>query len=187
MSDVALVVLISTPHHLISAGLAALLKGVGLQVVQANAKNDRLKPDVALVDLCGALPPYPEPSESVPALALVCQQDRDLSMILAKGYRGYLRSDDGADILLKALMAVSRGEIWAERKVLMALLERPKLAPPTPREYEVLQLLTGGYSNRLIAERLGISINTVKAHVTSLLKKYGAKSRLDLVTHYVES
>ncbi|UCH26875.1 MAG: response regulator transcription factor, partial [Trueperaceae bacterium] len=183
---ITLAAVIRTPHKLIYAGLAELLKGIGVQVVQDKGMHSQIKPNVVLVDLCGALPPYPKPSESVPALALVCQQERDLSMILAKGYRGYLRREDGTDILLKALVAVSRGEIWAERKVLMALLERPKLAPPTPREYEVLQLLTGGYSNRQIAERLGISINTVKAHVTALLKKYGAKSRLDLVTHYVE-
>ena len=47
----------------------------------------------------------------------------------------------------------------------------------SPRELDVLRLLAEGASNQLIAERLSISIWTVKSHVTSLLTKLGVASR----------
>lgn len=50
----------------------------------------------------------------------------------------------------------------------------------TERELDVLRELTGGYSNQEIAERLGISINTVRTHITSMVNKTGYESRFDL-------
>ena len=51
----------------------------------------------------------------------------------------------------------------------------------TPREIEVLELLTEGLSNKFIAERLGISDQTVKFHIASILGKLGAANRTDAV------
>jgi len=51
----------------------------------------------------------------------------------------------------------------------------------TPREREVLELVAEGLSNRAIAERLGNSEHTVKFHVSSLLGKFGAVTRAELV------
>jgi DNA-binding CsgD family transcriptional regulator len=53
----------------------------------------------------------------------------------------------------------------------------------TVRELEVLALLAEGASNKLIARRLGISTNTAKYHVASLLEKLDAVSRTDAVAH----
>jgi DNA-binding CsgD family transcriptional regulator len=53
----------------------------------------------------------------------------------------------------------------------------------TARELEVLALLAEGASNKLIARRLGISTNTAKYHVASLLEKLDAVSRTDAVAH----
>jgi LuxR family transcriptional regulator, maltose regulon positive regulatory protein len=53
----------------------------------------------------------------------------------------------------------------------------------TPREIEVLRLITDGASNRAIAERLIISERTVKAHITNILGKLGASSRTEAVAH----
>jgi DNA-binding CsgD family transcriptional regulator len=51
----------------------------------------------------------------------------------------------------------------------------------TPREREVLALLAEGLPNKLIAPRLGISENTVKAHVASIYDKVGASNRAEAV------
>jgi DNA-binding NarL/FixJ family response regulator len=51
----------------------------------------------------------------------------------------------------------------------------------TPRELDVLELLTEGLSNKFIAERLGISDQTVKFHIASILGKLGAANRTDAV------
>ena len=50
----------------------------------------------------------------------------------------------------------------------------------TERELDVLRELTGGYTNEGIAERLGISINTVRTHLQNILNKTGFDNRLDL-------
>ena len=53
----------------------------------------------------------------------------------------------------------------------------------TPREREVLALLAEGVSNKLIAQRLGISVHTAKFHVRSVLDKLDAVGRTDAVAH----
>jgi two-component system, NarL family, response regulator YdfI len=53
--------------------------------------------------------------------------------------------------------------------------------PLTPREMEILHLLAGGDSNKTIATRLGISVHTVKFHVSSILAKLGVSSRTEAV------
>ena len=51
----------------------------------------------------------------------------------------------------------------------------------TPRELDVLELLTEGFPNKFIAERLGISDQTVKFHIAQILGKLGAANRTDAV------
>jgi DNA-binding CsgD family transcriptional regulator len=53
----------------------------------------------------------------------------------------------------------------------------------TPREREVLELLTEGASNKIIARRLGISIHTAKFHVGRVIDKLDATGRTDAVAH----
>ena len=55
--------------------------------------------------------------------------------------------------------------------------------PLTARELEVLTLLAEGASNKMIAQRLGISVHTAKFHVGSLLDKFDAIGRTDAVAH----
>jgi DNA-binding CsgD family transcriptional regulator len=55
----------------------------------------------------------------------------------------------------------------------------------TPREIEVLALLAEGASNKLIANRLGISVHTAKFHVGSLLDKLDAIGRTDAIAHAI--
>ena len=59
-------------------------------------------------------------------------------------------------------------------------LEGP-VEPLTPREVEVLQLLSQGLSNKLIGARLGISEHTAKFHVNAISGKLGAQGRTDAV------
>ena len=51
----------------------------------------------------------------------------------------------------------------------------------TPREHEVMDLVVGGYHNREIAERLGISVRTVEVHKAHVMSKFGVHSVADLV------
>jgi LuxR family transcriptional regulator, maltose regulon positive regulatory protein len=60
-------------------------------------------------------------------------------------------------------------------------LRRQGVEPLTPREFEVLRLLTGGASNQRIAEALTVSEGTVKAHISHILGKLGAHNRTEAV------
>ena len=53
----------------------------------------------------------------------------------------------------------------------------------TERDLEVLRELTLGYTNEVIAERLNISVNTVRAHIQNMLNKTGFKNRLALAVN----
>ena len=50
----------------------------------------------------------------------------------------------------------------------------------TPKELEVLREMVGGSTNQEIAEKLGISVQTVKTHITNMLQKTGFRNRLEL-------
>jgi DNA-binding NarL/FixJ family response regulator len=102
--------------------------------------------------------------------------------VVTSGYRGYLTQDSDPALLPKALRAIAQGELWIERKVMSELFDYQRGPRLTQRELEVQSLLEQGLSNQKIAQQLNISVSTVKAHITSLLGKLNAKSRLELVT-----
>lgn len=137
--------------------------------------------EVALAYLTRTTPPYPAPPP-VPTLALFSGGEDEVIRLLQRGYRGYLGPDDPLGRLKLALEALRRGEIWASRELLTRTLGTLAAPQLTEREQEVLQLLAGGLSNRAIAERLGISERTVKAHVSNLFDKHGVRNRTELVS-----
>jgi DNA-binding NarL/FixJ family response regulator len=63
--------------------------------------------------------------------------------------------------------------------------DEPAVEALTPREMEVLELLSDGLPNKAIAERLHISDQTVKFHVASIIGKLGAANRTDVVRRAV--
>lgn len=137
------------------------------------------RPHVVVIDLRDGLRDY-DLVDEIPVLALL-SAEIDPVVVLSLGYRGYLRPDDDPGLLPRALRALLEGDVWAERSVLRELSLTPRPGGPTLRERQVLSLVAQGYSNRRISEELGITVSTVKAHVTSLLEKYGVQSRLELV------
>jgi len=87
-------------------------------------------------------------------------------------------ADTGADAIDAIILApdTPRNTATAEREYTEAL---------TPREIQVLELLAEGLPNKAIAERLGISDQTVKFHVSSISGKLGASNRTDAVRRAV--
>jgi DNA-binding NarL/FixJ family response regulator len=109
---------------------------------------------------------------------------------LAGGAKGVLRRNCDEQQLAAAVRAACAGLTVLEADTLEALLRPPlesiELEPGeealTPRETEVLRLMTEGLSNREIASVLGISEHTVKFHITSIFGKLGSASRTEAVT-----
>ena len=161
---------------LIQEALSLLVEAHGYV---AEARRTK-KTDIALWDLSGHTLPYPAPSD-LPTLALLKANDADIASLLHLRYRGVLKPTDSGESLKRALDAVRRGEIWADRRHLTMAFDH--LAKPvlTNRERQTLQLLAKGLSNRAIAESLEIAEGTVKMHVSRLFDKHGVRSRAALL------
>ena len=110
---------------------------------------------------------------------------------LKAGAAGFCPRDTPTDLLRRSVQLVEAGEIWVGRRVMVRLIDELALrtaATPaitggeqlTRRERELVDLVAGGASNKDIARRLAISVKTVKTHLTSIFRKLGLSTRLEL-------
>jgi DNA-binding NarL/FixJ family response regulator len=199
------VLLIAASPYL-RAGLEDLLKGRRVETAGSATSLDEAEglveegqADVVLLDSSGegVKRTLAELEESnwawqVP-LVLVGGELRpgDVEAALRAGARSVLPGNVPPEQLLAALEAAAAGlvVIYPE-DVHRALGERESsgtplsdlIEPLTAREREVLQMVAGGYGNKEIAAKLGISEHTVKFHVASILGKLGAGSRTEAVS-----
>ena len=104
-------------------------------------------------------------------------RDEEIQAALKAGALGYLQKSASRDALLAAIRSVARGERSLPPEIAQRLKDR--LAEPeiTPREREILTLVTRGNANKEIAATLGISEDTVKQHVSRILVKLKANDR----------
>lgn len=120
------------------------------------------------------------------------EDDYLLSRTLAARLNGFALKNIAPDELARAVRVVAGGSAYLSPEITRRLLDNFTIrlpAPPvacdssatglTPRELEVLHLLTEGHSNREIALRMFVSEATVKSHVSRLLAKIGARTRLE--------
>jgi DNA-binding CsgD family transcriptional regulator len=153
--------------------------------------------DPALAARLAALPgvaPVEDAAEAEAILADAADEEAEAPLLLfaeggaalaglRAGARAILSPDAEAHEIAAALAAVRAGLAVLPAALLDAL--RPEApaegAALSPRESEVLALLTDGASNKVIARRLGLSFHTAKAHVAAVLAKLGAASRAEAV------
>jgi len=163
---------------------------------------EKLKPDILILD--PAMPEmngvkefslFMEKSPWTKVLVFTSHVDEEIIFhTIQAGVVGCLPKTAATSVLVKAVRAVSAGEIWAGRKLLSKLLraslnvrlekealEEAPFQNLTKREVEVIGLIAEGCSNKDIANRLSISEQTVKAHLNSIFKKLKLKSRFQLV------
>jgi len=124
-------------------------------------------------------------------LLLTGLSDPDLHrQALRLGARGILDLDHPADTLFRAIERVHDGDVWMERKLVAELVTsvaggagagRARIDSLTPREREVVRLVSEGLKNKQIAERLTIADVTVRHHLTSIFAKLEVADRLSLV------
>jgi len=180
-------------HAVVRAGLRLLLEASGHRVVAeyGSAAEAETLPaglaEVVILDL--ALPDRPGLT-LIPALAerakvLVLSLHADpvhVREALRLGARGYLSKEAADTALLDALAALARNQRYVEPRLAGALAEaEPGPGRLSPREREVVRLLSQGYSLRAIAERLGISEKTASTYKTRALDKLGLESLPELV------
>lgn len=109
---------------------------------------------------------------------------------IARGIRGLFSEKHSLDELVKGIKSIAIGELWYTRKSMSRFLEKSMNKSQhagniydrlTHRETEILTLIAGGYSNFEIADKLHLSIHTVKTHVYNLYKKIKVPNRLQAV------
>lgn len=113
---------------------------------------------------------------------------------LSKGAAGYIPKSLARNSLVAAMQLLVSGMTFSPRPVIQktsSALSGPhaqalqktgqKSASLSAREEEVLSLIVQGLSNKAIADRLGVKEVTVKEHVGAILKKRGAKNRLEII------
>ncbi len=106
----------------------------------------------------------------------------DLAVHLARaGAMGCIAENASATVMKKAIAAVSRGEMWFERRVLTSVIQQFRSAAQSPsltkRESDILQLIARGYTNRAIASELSVSPATIRWHLRRLHTKLGVRDR----------
>ena len=163
---------------------------------QAVEMIPRIKPDVVLLDMrmpvmsgLETLQHLSEHGLLPPTIILTTFDDDQIVLAgLKAGARGYLLKDVSLEQLVDAIHAVAAGGSLVQPAVTQRLLsglehmqneftslDRPD--PLTERETEILRLMAGGYSNKEIANSLGVAEGTVKNHVSNILSKLGVRDR----------
>lgn len=125
---------------------------------------------------------------SIRVLVLATRKGPNLvEKFLSMGCMGYLPDDVPSSTLRRAVRAVASGQVWAERSTVTQVMKRMilkrLLQELTLRERDILQLIVGGLSNRVIADRLCITHETVRWHIRSLYSKLGVQDRLSAMVY----
>jgi two-component system, NarL family, nitrate/nitrite response regulator NarL len=201
-------VLIADDHPVVRVGLRNMLQADNRIKVVAEAKDGMealhmvraLRPDILLLDL--AMPRMPgmdalreltSDGTSTRTILLTGSIDkRQILEALQLGARGVVLKDAVSDHLSACIHAVMQGQYWLEGRPVHNLVQvlhdlaaqtalpQRKTFGLTPRELEVVGLITEGSTNKYIAQTFGISEETVKRHLTNIFNKLGVGNRLEL-------
>jgi len=197
-------VLLVDDQNLVRQGVRALLSlADGIEVIgeasdgrQALEVIPQLNPDVVLMDMrmpvmsgLEALQALARTQSLPPTIILTTFDDDQLVLAGIKaGAKGYLLKDVSLEVLVGAIQTVAKGGSLVQPAVTQRLLsglehmrnnfvslDRPD--PLTERETEILRLMAGGFSNKEIANSLGVAEGTIKNHVSNILSKLGVRDR----------
>ncbi|MFC3566821.1 response regulator [Xanthomonas dyei] len=191
---------------LVRQGIRSLLAlDNGIEVVaeasdgkQAVEQIPQIQPDVVLMDMrmpvmsgLEALQMLSRNGTLPPTIILTTFDDDQLVLVLAglkAGAKGYLLKDVSLEQLVGAIRTVADGGSLVQPAVTQRLLsglehmrnefvslDRPD--PLTDRETEILRLMASGFSNKEIANSLGVAEGTIKNHVSNILSKLGVRDR----------
>jgi DNA-binding NarL/FixJ family response regulator len=184
MRSAPVTVAVASPFPAVTLGFAGMLAGrEPVQVVDVRAAR---APDVVLYDVHGLLGDGGADLDRLVATTtstvLAVRNDLRPALVaqaLARGAHGSVDVASDAEVLLQAVLAAAGAAGSAPVAVLSPRLGES--AGLTPREVDVLTLITQGLSNQEIAEQSYLSINSVKTYIRSAYRRIGATSRSQAV------
>ena len=185
-------------HPMLREGIAAVLAGEDDMVLVAEASNGReaveqfraQHPDVTLMDV-----QMPEVN-GVEAILKIREEFPDARIIVLTTYSGdvqaarafkagasgYLLKNMVRKELIDTIRAVHAGKKRIPPEIAVEMAEHHSDDALTEREIEVLRAVAAGNANKMVAQQLHVSEETVKAHMRSILSKLGANDRTHAVT-----
>lgn len=205
-------VLIADDHPVVRKGLRSLLEeepeiivvGEAEDGTQALAEIERLKPDIAIVDLMmpghNGLEVIRQAKKFFPSMYIIVlsmnSNDAYVLEALKRGASGYVLKETGPSELLQSVKTVLSGEHFLSAQLPKHLLftyqesSDQQLLDPyetlTNRERETLQLAAEGLTSAEIAERLSISRRTVEIHRANFMEKLNLRHQTDLVRYAIK-
>jgi DNA-binding NarL/FixJ family response regulator len=198
----AIRLIIAEDQAVIRIGLARLLEGEGIDIVaeaetgtEAISKTRKHKPDVVLMDVLmpriDGIDALEKIRKAVPQTKVIMLSGHDnpsyVARSMALGAATFLLKDVPGKEIVSTIKRVAKGERLPQKtraNEMKAFLEtrpdpRADEVPLTRREYQVLRHLAFGLSNREIAMSLELSVETVKDHMQSLVRKLKVKDRTE--------
>lgn len=120
----------------------------------------------------------------------MAEEDHEVRDAMEKGVDGYLLKSSEPDQIIQSIIAVTQGNSIFPAQVLQKIA-RGELGPSaasklSPRELEIVAYVARGLSNRGIGDSLGLSENTVRNHLRSILEKLGFDNRVQVATFALE-
>jgi DNA-binding NarL/FixJ family response regulator len=200
-------VLIADDHPIVRSGIKAFLeRAMDIQVVgeattgeEAFRLVEETTPDILLLDM--ELPDMKGievarqlKQKGSPVKILVLSAHDDplyIHELLEAGAMGYLIKEEAPHVIIEAVRGVAQGEQgWVSRSIAARMVswmrgEEEGAVKFTPREMDVLRLVTDGKTNQQIAAVLGISEKTVEKYLYEVFQKLGVTSRTEVAVYAV--
>jgi DNA-binding NarL/FixJ family response regulator len=179
-------------HALVRAGLRTELSAAGFEIAgEAGDGPEGLElvthqhPDVAVVDI--ALPGFDgielttrikrERPQTRVVILTMHEIEHDVAAAIAAGADAYCVKNSSTGTIIDAVRAASEGAAYFDPQIAHIVLRTVSDMPLTQREVQILRLIAEGTNNLDIADRLNLSLGTVKGHVRDILDKLQAADR----------
>jgi len=203
-------IIIADDHRMFRESLRKILTIEKVAEVLAEASNgvellellDQYRPDIILMDI--AMPAMDgieatkkalekQPDVKVLTLSSFGDEKYYFSMVEA-GAKGFVLKNSGLIELQNAIAEIAKGGSWFSteliQKVIVNLNAKPKKAKTSiisEREIEILRHICEGLTNEQIAEKINLSIDTVKWHRANILSKTGCSNTAGLVIYAIKN
>lgn len=195
-------ILIVDDHPVVRAGLTSMLATQpGLEVIgSASCGEEALEmlhvqsADLILLDLrmpgmngIDTLLALKRTGSTAHTIVLTSfETDEDIYRAVQAGAEGYLLKNTSLREMVEAIRAVNAGRRYIPRPIASRLAERMMRSNLTARELEILRMLAKGLTNKQVGSALGISDNTVRNHVNSIIEKLEVSDRTEAATTAIQ-
>ena len=188
-------IIFADDHQIVREGLARLIDREKDLKIVAEADNGRdavrltkeLKPDLIVLDLKMPI------MDGRAAASAILREDPNARILiltsfttnvevkdaLGAGVLSAIVKDCPSETLIDALRRTARGESVVSQEIADNITEQQQMPALSPRQLDILRLVSKGFNNDEIAERIGLSRGGVKAHLAIVFDRLGASSRTE--------